>query len=170
MFCGNYFIPSYSRKTWGFAVGFFLEALLGGCVSTNHTLGVHGESRPAGGVFCWVLQKENLFCSNKSQVLYFIPLCLGFRKFTIFRQSTESYLFPCYLEAVAPSLMALGFPMPSSSSGCTHSVPASQLGIREFRMRQRLQGPVWMSTYPALQGMVNTQPHIQKLLLMAISR
>ena len=77
-----------------------------------------------------------------------------------FRQRSESYLFLCYLEAVAPSLMALGFPMPSSSSGCTHSVPASQLGIREFRMRQRLQGSVWMSTYPALQGMVEyTAPH-----------
>lgn len=122
LFCGNYFIPSYSRKTCGFAVGFFLEALLGDRISTNLTLDVHKKSWPVGGVSCWVLWKENLFCSNKSQVLYFIPLCLGFWKFTFLRQSTESYLFSCYLEAIAPSLMALGFPMPSSSSGCIQDV------------------------------------------------
>lgn len=181
LFCGNYFIPSYSRKTCGFAVGFFLEALLGDRISTNLTLDVHKESWPVGGVSCWVLWKENLFCSNKSQVLYFIPLCLGFWKFTFLRQSTESYLFSCYLEAIAPSLMALGFPMPSSSSGCIQDVHQDVL-----RMAHQCQQVSWVSESPEWgrnckaqagcpcaqpsRGWGKTEAHIQKLLPVEIPR
>lgn len=82
-------------------------------------------------------------------------LCIwAFECLPLLNQSAETYPFSSDLESITASLMTLSFPVslsvsPSSSSACTHLVPAGPLGIRQPRMRQGHLGQGWMAYRPS---------------------
>lgn len=151
LFSRNYFISPDSINISGFAPGSLLQS----CTSINCVLSAFKNSWLIERVLCWVLlQRDKLFYNNIMGSNFSFLCIWAFECLPLLNQSAETYPFSSDLESITASLMTLSFPVslsvsPSSSSACTHLVPAGPLGIRQPRMRQGHLGQGWMAYRPS---------------------